>query len=57
MMGKEQVRRSDVIPSSNTSWVHVSDDVIAHRCSDARGYEEGSITFSPLDACKFELMR
>ena len=56
-MGKEQVRRSDVIPSSNDSWVDVSDDVIVHRCSDARGYEDGSISFSPLDACKFELLR
>ena len=57
MMGKEQVRRSDVIPSSNDSWVDISDDVILHRCSDARGYEDGSISFSPLDACKFELLR
>ena len=51
------VRRSDIIPSSNNSWINMS-DIEVHCCSP-RGYVEESagITFHPLDACKFELAR
>ena len=56
MEGKEVVKREDIIPSSNEEWIVLQTPSV-HKCCDNQGYHDGKLSFSPIDSCKFELVR
>ena len=55
--GKEVVGRHDIIPIKTEEWIKIESPVF-HNSVDLQEYEKTKmIKFTPLDACKYELMR
>ncbi|XP_032883450.1 stonin-2 isoform X1 [Amblyraja radiata] len=55
--GNEVVSRDDIIPTTTTKWIKISDCQF-HKCVDIDEFNNSrSIKFLPLDGHKFELMR
>ncbi|XP_007904192.2 stonin-2 [Callorhinchus milii] len=57
LKGNEVVARHDIIPTTTTKWIKMSDCQF-HQCGDANAFKASRvIKFVPLEGHKFELMR
>jgi len=56
--GREVVGRRDIVPIKTEAWIHVEPGWRLHGAVDAAEFERSRLlTFVPLDACRYELMR
>ncbi|KAM3919960.1 stonin-2 isoform 2-T3 [Leptodactylus fuscus] len=55
--GNEVVSRQDIMPTTTTKWVRLHDCQFHSSVDEEAFHSSRSIIFTPLDACRFELMR
>lgn len=55
--GNEVVSRHDIMPTTTTKWVRLHDCQFHSSVDDEAFHSSRMVMFTPLDACRFELMR
>ncbi|KAG8561959.1 hypothetical protein GDO81_015545 [Engystomops pustulosus] len=55
--GNEVVSRHDIMPTTTTKWVQLHDCQFHSSVDEEAFHSSRAIVFTPLDACRFELMR
>nr|XP_033806823.1 stonin-2 isoform X2 [Geotrypetes seraphini] len=55
--GNEIVSRHDIMPTTTTKWIKLCDCQFHSSVDEELFHSSRMITFNPLDACRFELMR